>query len=117
MGLKTTNKQIIQEVPWGMMVWRCPDGEFLGDDQGNFLHVFCTNTDRRLLEAAKKAITEAAASYGFTEGKAVFWPGVRPIDDEELERQKARAAAGLVPDPLDIAAIREEERMLHQRND
>lgn len=100
-----------------MLVWRCPDGEYLGDDAGNFMHVFVSNLDPALMEAAKKALADAARFYGHPEGRPVFWAGVRPIDDEELEHQKARAAAGLIPDPLDIAAIREEERYLKSQND
>lgn len=117
MSLKTTNRQVIQEVPWGMLVWQTPDGEFLGDADGNFMHVFCTNTDAKSYAAALKALKQAAAHYGHPEGKAVFWAGKRPITDEELEQQLAREAAGLVPDPLDIAAIRDEEAALRQQND
>lgn len=95
-----------------MLVWQCPDGEFLGDDEGNFMHVFCTEDNM----AARKALADAAKAYGFPEGKPVFWSGKRPITDEQLEEQLARSAAGLVPDPLDIAAIRDEERALKQQN-
>lgn len=116
MEIKSTGKKVIQEVPWGMLVWECPDGEILGDGDGNIMHVFCTNQDPVMFEASKKALAEAARGYGFPEGKPVFWAGRRPISDEELEHQMARAAAGLVPDPLDIAAIKEEERMLKNQN-
>jgi hypothetical protein len=116
MSLKTKRRQVIQEVPWGMLVWQMPDGEFLGDEDGNFMHVFVSNQDPALMEAAKTALTNAARSYGFPEGRPVFWAGRRPIDDEELESQLARANAGLVPDPLDIGAIREEAQALKQQN-
>jgi len=116
MGLKTTNRKVIQEVPWGMLVWQTPDGEYLGDEDGNFMHVFCTNQDPAIMAAAKKALADAAKGYGFPEGRPVFWAGRRPIDDEELQNQLARADAGMVPDPLDIAAIRDEERALKQQN-
>jgi hypothetical protein len=114
--MRTTRRQVIQEVPWGMLVWRLPSGEYLVDDDGNFMHVFCTNQDKNIIAAATKALWDAAKAFGYGEGTAVFWAGRRPIDDEELERQLARSAAGLVPDPLDIAAIREEERALHNQN-
>jgi hypothetical protein len=116
MELKTTNKQVIQEVPYGMLVWECPDGEILGDDEGNIMHVFTTNQDPVKYQASVRALTQAAASYGFPEGRAVFWAGRRPITDEELEHQLARAEAGLIPDPLDIAAIREEAQALKIQN-
>lgn len=99
-----------------MLVWQTPEGEFLTDDDGNFMHVFCTNQDPKIIAAAIRALADAAKGYGYPDGKAVFWAGRRPIDDEELERQLARADQGLVPDPLDIAAIRDEERALKQQN-
>ena len=113
MSLITTNRQVIKEVPWGMWVWQCADGEFAGDDEGNIMHVFATEDNRD----AVVAIVNAAKHYGIFEGgKAIFWSGKRPISDEELEHQQARQAAGLVPDPLDIAAIREEEKALRTQN-
>lgn len=112
MSIRTTNRSVVKEVPWGVYVWQCPDGEFLADGDGNFMLVFCEEGDRDAI----KALTEAAKSYGFPEGKAVYWSGKRPISDEEYESQLSRAKAGLVPDPLDIAAIREEEQALRLQN-
>ena len=109
-GLKTTNKQQIEEVPWGMWVWETPDGEVLGDGDGNIMNCFVFERAHR--EAGKRAIEEAAKGYGFPEGKAVFWSGVRPIDDEELEHQIERAKQGLTPDPFDLGAINDEMRAL-----
>lgn len=113
LNLRTTNKQVIKEVIWGVYVWQTPDGEFLGDDNGNFLLTDLTTEDN---PAAIKAITDAARHYGFPEGRPVYWSGKRPITDEEYEHQLAREQAGLVPDPLDIGAIRDEERALRQQN-
>lgn len=111
--LTTTNKQVVKEVVWGVYAWQCSDGEFLGDGNGNFLLTTVTTEDN---PAAIRAITEAARGYGFPEGRPVYWSGKRPITDEEYEHQLAREKAGLVPDPLDIAAIRDEERALRQQN-
>lgn len=112
MSIKTTNKSFVKEVPWGVYVWQLPTGEFLADEEGNFMLVFCQEGDRNAI----KAITDAAKSFGFPEGQAVYWSGKRPITDEEYEHQLARAKAGLVPDPLDIGAIRDEERAMRQQN-
>lgn len=111
--MKTTNREFIKEVPWGVYVWQTPDGEFLGDDDHNFL---LTDVCEEGNPAAIRAITEAAAYYGFPEGKPVYWSGKRPISDEEYERQLARAKEGLVPDPLDVGAIRDEMRALKNQN-
>lgn len=107
MKIETTNKQVIEDVPYGCYVWQCPDGEFLGDGE-HFMLVFATKGDT----TAIKAIADAARHYGYPEGKAVWWSGVRPVSDEEYESQLSRAEQGLIPDPLDIAAIKEEAESL-----
>lgn len=114
--MKTTNRQVIREAMWGMLVWQLDTGEFLADDDNNFMHVFCTDQNPRQFQAAKDALRQAAIGYGFPDGHPVFWAGKRPIDDEELERQLEREALGLTPDPLDIGAINDEWRQLkHDR--
>ncbi len=110
--LKTTRRQAIQEVPWGMWVWQLPDGNYITDDEGNFMHVFVDSTKPEVNAKAVKALYEAAKSYGFPQGKAIFWAGRRPINDEQLAEQEMRAAAGLIPDTFDVAAIAEEARNL-----
>lgn len=107
MKLNTTNKEVIRETGYGCYVWELPNGEVLGQDD-QFMLVFGTDGD----QGAVKAITDAARHYGFPEGKAVFWPDVRPVSDEEFESQMDRAEQGLTPDPFDIAAIREEAKGL-----
>lgn len=103
-GLKSLGKQVVEEVPYGMYVWQTPDGEVLGDGDGNVMNVFCMKGDREAI----RAITEAAVHYGFAEGKPVWWSGKRRITDEEEEEQKMRAKFGLEPDPLNYAAIADE---------
>lgn len=115
MELKTKRRQVVREVPWGMLVWQCTDTkEFAANEDGDIMHIFLANTKPELLDAAKKALSDAARGYGFPSGKCVFLSGRRPIDDEQLESQLSRAEQGLIPDPFDIAAIREEERALRR---
>jgi hypothetical protein len=102
---KNLRKEVVEEVPWGIYVWQTPDGEVLGDGD-NIMQVFCMKNDR----AAIHAITEAARGYGYPEGKAVFMSGHRPVTDEEYDEQVMRERLGLVPDPLDYAALRDKER-------
>lgn len=111
MEVKTTNKQFIKEVPWGVYVWQLPSGEYLADEEGNFMLVFSTEHN----QASIKAIATAAKSYGFEEGKAVFWSGKRPIDNDEYEEQLSRHKFGLTPDPLDYGALRDDAR--YRNND
>lgn len=105
-GLRTTNREVVEEVPYGVYVWQTPDGEILGDGDGNIMNVFCLKGDRKAI----KALADAARHYGFPEGKPVWWTGKRRVTDEELEEQEQRARWGLTPDPLDFGAIRDEMR-------
>jgi hypothetical protein len=113
MELKRTNRQVINEVPWGVYVWQIEENgekKILADD-GNFMLVRCNGENHW---ECKQAIAAAAKHYGYPEGKAIFWSGVRPINDEEYEEQLERARQGLVPDPFDIGAIKDEMKALRQ---
>lgn len=113
-GIKTTNKEFIPEVPWGMVVWQTQSGEFIAQD-GNFMHVFIADVrNKEVLRAAVKALRDAARDFGEEDGKPVFWGGRRPIDDEQLAEQLRRAEKGLIPDPLDIGAINDEMKAIKQ---
>lgn len=105
-GLKTTGRQEVEEVPYGMYVWVNPEGEVFGDDDGNVMNVFCMKGDRRAIAA----ITDAARYHGAGEGKVMWWSGKRQITDEELQEQLMREKLGLEPDPLNPAALRDELR-------
>lgn len=112
-GFKTTNRQFVEEVPYGMYVWEIEeDGEkkVLGDDDGNVMNVFCMKGDRKALAA----LADAARHYGYPEGTPVWWSGKRRVSDEELEEQQMRERLGLTPDPLDYGAIKDEERARRQ---
>jgi hypothetical protein len=113
MSFKNTGKRLIEEVPYGMYVWKCADGEYLGDDEGNIANVFCMKGDKRAIEA----MTVFAKRAGYEDGEIEWWSGKRRITDEELEEQEARARLGLIPDPLDYGAIRDEQKGLRLRND
>lgn len=106
MKLTTTNRQAVDNgAPYGLFVFRCDDGEVLGDGDGNIMNVFGMRADGN---KHARTIREAASHYGFTEGKVEFWPGQRPVSDEEFEQQKFRAGLGLTPDPLDYGALMDE---------
>ena len=109
-GFKTTNRQEIEEVPYGMYVWQNPDGEIFADEDGNVMNVFCMKGNRKAIQA----LIDAARYYGAGEGKPVWWPGKRRITDEELEEQRLREKFGLTPDPLDYGALMEESRARRQ---
>lgn len=115
MKLTTTNRQEVEEVPYGVYVWEITDSDgskkILGDGS-NFMLIFSTKGDR----AKIKQLMDAAKSYGYPDGNAVFWSGKRPISDEEYEEQLMRERLGLVPDPLDLGALRDEARAARNDN-
>lgn len=106
MSFSTVGKRIVEEVPYGLYVWQTPDGEVLGDDDGNIMSVYCLKGDRKAIDA----ITQAARYYGHPEGQPVWWTGKRQISDEEYEEQRQREMLGLIPDPWDLGALRDEAR-------
>lgn len=104
--MKTTRKQVIEETNLGVYVWAMPDGRPVGDDEGHFLNIPSVKGDQTKIELLRSA----ARHYGVEEGRPVFLPGRRRVTDEEFEEQKARQAAGLVPDPYDVAALKEQAK-------
>lgn len=101
--MKTTRKQIVEEVSYGVYVWEMPNGQWIGDDEGNFLNIASMKGDKRRIQELKDAVR----SYGIVEGKPYFLAGHRQVDDEEFENQKRRMAFGMIPDELDVPAFRE----------
>lgn len=109
MGFKTVNTELVEEVPYGLYVWVCPDEWVVQDDDGNVMNVFAIKGDRKAMDALR----QAAAHFGYPEGKPVFWSGRRRINDEELKSQQDRQRWGLEPDPLNYSAIKDEIREKH----
>ena len=108
-SLRTTNRQEVEEVPYGMYVWVSPEGDVFTDDDNNVMNVFCMKGDRQAIQA----LVEAARHYGAGPGKPMWWSGKRRITDEELQEQMTRERLGLEPDPLNPAALRDEARARH----
>lgn len=113
LNLNTTNREQVEEVPYGMYVWENPDGEIFSDDDGNVMNVFCMKGDRKAIQA----LIDAARHYGAGPGKPVWWSGKRRVTEEELEEQRLREKMGLVPDPLDYGALKDAEMAKRFRND
>lgn len=103
MKLTTLNKQVVEEVPWGVYLWELPDGTVLGDDEGNYMMIASDRGDIDKLRALK----QAARDFGYKEGRPRWMSGHRPVTADEYEEQLSRMKFGLVPDPLDYAAMRE----------
>lgn len=94
----------MEEVPYGVYVWETEGGSWVADSDGNFLSVACMKDDTKKI----KALTDAARYYGVETGHPVYLSGHRKVTDEEFEEQKLRSSWGLIPDPLDAPAFRDE---------
>lgn len=101
---KKQSISVVEESEEGVYVWRMPDGRWAGDDKGRFMNIFAKKGD---LNAIKR-FHEVAKSFGIEEGRPVFLSGKRPVTDEEYSEQIQRMKFGLVPDPLDMGAMRDE---------
>jgi hypothetical protein len=106
--MKLTRKgmQEVKEVPYGVYLWQMPDGKYVGDGEGHFLMIASMEGDNDKM----KALARAARDCGVEEGMPCFFRGNRIVNDEEYEEQRLRFEFGLVPDPLDIAAVNESRR-------
>lgn len=98
--LTPKRRQIIHETTRGTYMWRVPDPkdadheQYLGDGDGHYLMIQATYNN----EAAKRKLAKEAARNGCDVGWPVFFPGHRPVDDEEWEEQRMRFEIGLEPD-------------------
>jgi hypothetical protein len=93
----------VEEVNYGLYLWMMPDG-IVADEDGNYLNIASLKGDIRKINKLK----EVAKSYGLEEGKPVWFSGHRRVTDEEYQEQKDRLDWGLIPDELDVPAIKED---------
>lgn len=94
----------IEEVPYGIYVWQMPDGSIVTDEENRYLNVAAMKGDIRKINILKKA----AKGFGLEEGKPLWFSGHRQVSDEEYYEQKQRMDWGLIPDELDVPAIKED---------
>lgn len=94
---KRPQTQIVNEVAYGTYIWQLPSGNYLGNENGEYLSIYCLKSDLK----ARAQLRAAAESLGFPEGKPVFMPGAEKISQSEWEDQVARLEAGKIPNPND----------------
>jgi len=94
----------VEEVKYGIYVWQMPDGSIVTDDEGRYLNIAAMKGDIKKINVLRKA----AKSYGLEEGQPLWFSGHRQVSDDEYYEQKQRMDWGLIPDELDVPAIKED---------
>ena len=102
--MKSPKMQVVEETPYGLYLWQMPDGGLVCDEDKNYLNVAALKGDIRKINALKAA----AKSFGLEGGRPVWFGGHRQVTDDEYEVQKQRLEWGLIPDELDVPAIKED---------
>lgn len=98
-----TKVKVIEEnfSMYGTYVWTKPNGKAFTDGHGNALSIEGMRDDKSKI----KELSEAAKYWGQPEGRAVFYPNMRKISDEEFSEQKDRMNQGLIPSMNDLGAV------------
>jgi hypothetical protein len=98
-----TKVQVIEEnfSLFGTYVWTKPNGKAFTDGQGNALSIEGLKDDK----AKIKELADAAKYWGQPEGRAVFYPNMKKISDEEYSEQVDRMNNGLIPSMNDLGAV------------
>jgi hypothetical protein len=98
-----TKVQVIKEEfsLFGTYVWMKPNGKPFTDGQGNALSIEGMKDDKSKI----KELADAAKYWGQADGRAVFYPNMRKISDEEHSEQVDRMKQGLIPSMNDLGAV------------
>jgi hypothetical protein len=98
-----TRVQVVEE-PFsnaGIYVWQLPSGKYFTDGEGNALSIGSMKNDVSKIQE----LSDAARYNGQPDGKAIFFPNVRKITDEEYSEQRDRMSQGLIPSETDLGAL------------
>lgn len=95
--------QVIEEQfsNFGTYVWMKPNGKPFMDSDKNVLSIEGMKDDKTKI----KQLADAAAYWGQPEGRAVFYPNMKKISDEEHSEQVDRMNQGLIPSMNDLGAV------------
>jgi hypothetical protein len=86
---------------FGTYVWVKPNGKPFTDGNGNALSIEGMKDDTTRI----KELADAAKYWGQPDGRAVFYPNMRKISDEEHSEQVDRMKQGLIPSMNDLGAV------------
>ena len=95
--------QVIEEQfsLFGTYIWVKPNGKPFMDSDKNVLSIEGMKDDK----AKIKELADAAKYWGQPDGRAVFYPNMKKISDEEHSEQVDRMNQGLIPSMNDLGAV------------
>jgi hypothetical protein len=102
--MKKSNITQIEEVSYGLYLWQMPDGSLVMDDDGNYMNIAAIKGDVKRINELKRFAKE----FDLEEGQPVWFSAHRQVTEDEYEEQKQRMEWGLIPDELDVPAIKED---------
>jgi hypothetical protein len=110
-----TKVQVIQESfsNFGTYVWHKPSGKAFTDGDGNALSIEAMKDDPSRI----KELQDAAKYWGQPEGKAIFYPNMRKISQEEHSEQIDRMSQGFIPSMNDLGAVIAAKKTLNAYGD
>lgn len=92
MKLTRKNMRIIPESNLGVYLWMLPNGKWLADEDNNLLSCDAVEGDIRVMAA----MSAAARSVGYPDGKPV-WQPAHKCSDEEYQEQVDDLKSGKNP--------------------
>ncbi len=108
-----SNISVVDDVNYGVYVWRTDDGSYVGDEDGNYMLIASRKGDQKNIAALERS----ARYYGIEGGQPEFRSGARPVSQSEYEDQVARQRAGLVPDKYDLGSLLDDYRAKKSRGE
>jgi hypothetical protein len=110
-----TKVRVIEEnfSNFGTYVWIKPNGRPFMDSDKNVLSIEGMRDDKSKI----RELADAAKYWGQPEGRAVFYPNMKKISDEEHSEQVDRMSQGLIPSMNDLGAVMAAKKTLELYGD
>ena len=104
--MKHRRRYIPEDFDFGVYAWQMPDGNVLGDGDGNMLNVPSMRGDLEKIAAIRNFVNKELHIFA---GEPVFFAGVFRLTEEEHADQMEQMLSGLTPS-LDLGARKDDMR-------
>lgn len=110
-GVKHKRSLVSDNIGVGLYAWQMPDGNILGDSQGNVLSVAARLGDIKPQLQIKEYVEK---ELGITEGKPKFLDGAVKLTDGENDMQIEQMLDGYVP-TFDLGSLKDDMKRQKRR--